>query len=136
MLLRIEVFALVTSQRLVLNTVTKLVERIICKNFGIFNQERKFDLMNFLLERIDSCIILFDLSVILEVPLPGLYFKLVSLLLRQLVEPLGLDQLVDLPAELMGVLIFEDIEVLILKNLVSSRRSSWSDLLKFLNLVL
>ena len=92
--------------------------------------------MNFLLERIDGCIIVFDLSVILEVSLPGLYFELVSLLLSQMIEPLGLDELVDLPAKLVRVLIFEHIEVLILKNLVSSRRSSWSYLLKFLNLVL
>lgn len=74
--------------------------------------------------------------MILEMPLPRLHFELVSFFLRQLVEPLRLNKLVDLPAELMRVLIFEHIEVLILKNLVSSRCSSWSNLLKFLNLVL
>ena len=136
MLLRTQIFVLMTRQRLVLKAFTKLVERIICKKFRTVDQERKFDLMNFLLERIDGCIIVFDLSVILEVSLPGLYFELVSLLLSQMIEPLGLDELVDLPAKLVRVLIFEHIEVLILKNLVSSRRSSWSYLLKFLNLVL
>ena len=72
----------------------------------------------------------------LKMALLRLRFEGVSFLLGQLIEPFWLDKLVDLPSELVRELIFEQIEVLIFKNLVSWRSSIWPEALQLFDLVL
>ena len=72
-------------------------------------------LMNFLHECIDASHIIFCLLMVLKLQILGLLLKLKPLLLCQLIDPFRFDQVVERENLLMRILIFEYVEVFILK---------------------
>lgn len=88
-------------------------------------QERESYLVDFLLKGVDGGNVVFNLLVVLKLLLFGLLLVLESLLICELVEPLGFNQIVQGVDLLVWILVFEQVEIFVFEKLISRQSDTW-----------